>query len=85
MRKLYQKAKLVHADLSECNILYQHEQGKIYIIDVGQAIETSHPNADAYLARDAHQITRFFYKKGKLQNVLPWEVLKNDKHPLCKA
>jgi len=74
MRQLYQKCSLVHADLSECNILYQQEEGKIYMIDVGQAVESSHPKADFYLARDAHQVTKFFHRKG-IYNALPWPVL----------
>lgn len=34
MRKMYQVAKLVHADLSEYNVLYHERQ--LYIIDVSQ-------------------------------------------------
>lgn len=34
VRQLYQKCRLVHADLSEYNILYH--KGDLYIIDVSQ-------------------------------------------------
>jgi len=74
IRQLYQKCSLVHADLSECNLLYQQEKNKTYVIDVGQAVEKSHPKADIYLARDARQVTKFFYRKG-ISNALPWPVL----------
>jgi serine/threonine-protein kinase RIO1 len=36
IKKLYQKAKLVHGDLSEFNILYHNQ--KPVIIDISQAI-----------------------------------------------
>lgn len=39
MTRLYQVANLVHADLSEYNILYHDE--KCYFIDVAQSIEVS--------------------------------------------
>ncbi len=39
MRTMYQVCKLVHADLSEFNILYW--KGKCVIIDVSQSVETS--------------------------------------------
>lgn len=74
MRQLYQKCNLVHADLSESNLLYRQEESKTYIIDVGQAVDKAHPNADQYLARDAFHLTRFFSRRG-ISNVLPWQVL----------
>jgi RIO kinase 1 len=62
MRVLFKKCKLVHADLSEYNILY-HEK-EIYIIDVSQAIEDSHPNALSFLKRDCANVNAFFEKNG---------------------
>ncbi|XP_023300524.2 serine/threonine-protein kinase RIO3 [Lucilia cuprina] len=62
MHKLYNEAKLVHADLSEYNILW-HE-GKCWFIDVAQAVEPQHPSALEFLMRDCNNIITFFSKKG---------------------
>ena len=62
MRKLFKSCKLVHADLSEYNILY-HEHN-VYIIDVAQAVEDDHPNAIYFLKRDCNNINNFFEKNG---------------------
>lgn len=58
MRLAYQKAQLVHADLSEYNILYYRK--KPVIIDVGQAVLTDHLNAKDYLMRDIDNVNRYF-------------------------
>ncbi|XP_076661973.1 RIO kinase 1 isoform X1 [Halictus rubicundus] len=60
MWKMYNKCKLVHADLSEYNMLY-HE-GSIVIIDVSQAVEHDHPMAFEFLRKDCTNITEFFKK-----------------------
>lgn len=62
MKKLYNKANLVHADLSEYNILWHHD--KCWLIDVGQAVEKTHPNADVFLKRDCININNFFQKQS---------------------
>jgi RIO kinase 1 len=54
---LYKKAELVHADLSEFNILYGD---KPYLIDMGQSVTRDHPRAPAFLMRDIRNINRFF-------------------------
>jgi RIO kinase 1 len=54
---LYHKAELVHADLSEFNILYGD---KPYIIDMGQSVTRDHPRAFQFLMRDIKNINRFF-------------------------
>ena len=63
MIQMYQKAKVVHADLSEFNILYfKNEQ---YIIDVSQAVDSySHPKALEFLARDLKNVFTFYKKLG---------------------
>ncbi|EDS37456.1 serine/threonine-protein kinase rio1 [Culex quinquefasciatus] len=61
MWTMYSKCKLVHADLSEFNLLY-HE-GKIVIIDVSQSVEHEHPHALEFLRKDCTNITDFFRKK----------------------
>ncbi len=60
-KKLY-KAGLVHADLSEYNILIG-DGDKEYLIDFGQAVVVQHPNAYDFLQRDIEHIVKFFNKK----------------------
>jgi RIO kinase 1 len=66
MKLLYSKAKLVHADLSEYNILVDVNTMEPVIIDMGQSITTDHLNADVYLRRDVANIARFFGKYIKV-------------------
>jgi len=58
IKLMYKKAKLVHGDLSEYNILV-HE-GVPWIIDCGQAALADHPNSDELLLRDIKNINRYF-------------------------
>ncbi|XP_039448511.1 serine/threonine-protein kinase RIO3 [Culex pipiens pallens] len=62
MHKLYNEARLVHADLSEYNILWFDEQ--CWIIDVAQSVEPGHPGALEFLMRDCDNISTFFTKRG---------------------
>ena len=62
MNRLYSRAKLVHADLSEYNILVDMDKMEPVIIDMGQSVLTSHFNAETYLRRDVANIARFFGK-----------------------
>lgn len=62
MNRLYSRAKLVHADLSEYNILVDMDTMEPVIIDMGQSVLTSHFNAETYLRRDVANIARFFGK-----------------------
>ena len=62
MRAIYQRCKLVHADLSEYNILYFEE--KLYIIDVSQSVEHDHPRSLEFLKIDIKNISDFFKRKG---------------------
>ena len=62
MTMLYQKAKLVHADLSEYNI-FKTNLG-IMLFDFGSAIDIQHPNSKQFLLRDVMNINRFFEKRG---------------------
>ncbi len=65
MEIMYQKAELVHSDLSEYNILVHNE--KPYIIDVGQTVLKEHPMVLEFLRRDIHSLIRFFKNKYNLK------------------
>ncbi|MHA1865474.1 MAG: serine protein kinase RIO [Candidatus Heimdallarchaeaceae archaeon] len=67
--KLHNEGKMVHADLSEYNILYYNKEP--VIIDVSQAVLLDHPNAYFFLYRDISNINRFFGSIGV-------DVLEND-------
>jgi RIO kinase 1 len=58
--RLYNQADLVHADLSEFNVLYD---GEPVVIDMGQSVTLEHPLASKFLARDIANIARYFKKK----------------------
>jgi RIO kinase 1 len=57
----YVKAGLVHADLSEYNIMWN---GRPVFIDVSQSVLTGHNYALKYLFRDIQNITNYFTKLG---------------------
>ena len=62
IRQLHDRAKLVHADLSEFNIFKtDHER---ILFDMGSAVLTSHPQSDEFLRRDVNNMVRFFSKRG---------------------
>lgn len=62
MTLLYRDAKLIHADLSEYNILVDIDTMSPVIIDMGQSVTTDHFNAETFLRRDVDNIARFFKK-----------------------
>ncbi|KAI1143735.1 Serine/threonine-protein kinase Rio1 [Hypoxylon sp. FL0543] len=62
MRRMYQVCKLVHADLSEYNILYNDR--KLYIIDVSQSVEHDHPRSLEFLRMDIKNTGDFFRRQG---------------------
>ncbi len=57
----YTKAELVHADLSEFNILWLDEP---IFIDVSQAVLKSHEKAKRYLFRDIKNVANYFRRLG---------------------
>ena len=59
IRLAYQKAEMIHADLSSYNIILQPNQ-HILIIDWPQYIRADHPNADNLLRRDLENVLKFF-------------------------
>jgi RIO kinase 1 len=58
LKRLHQKAKLVHGDLSEYNIMMW--KGKPVIFDMSQSVSIEHPMADFMLMRDLANLNRFF-------------------------
>lgn len=64
MRLLYKEANLVHADLSEYNILIDPNDVTPIFIDMGQSVTLEHPNAREFLYRDVQNILRFFSRYG---------------------
>jgi len=62
IRRMFHDCKLVHADLSEFNMLYY--EGKVYVIDVSQSVEHDHPHALEFLRKDCTNINAFFQKNG---------------------
>ncbi|MEW5937546.1 MAG: serine protein kinase RIO [Candidatus Thermoplasmatota archaeon] len=62
MRRAYVGAGIVHADMSEYNILVHDGLG--VIIDVGQAVTRDHVNAAEYLERDVANLLRYFSRLG---------------------
>lgn len=62
MRRMYQVCRLVHADLSEYNILYHDKT--LYIIDVSQSVEHDHPRSLEFLRMDIKNAGDFFRRKG---------------------
>lgn len=61
VRQLYNKAGLVHADLSEYNIMIWN--GKPVIFDVAQSVLVKHPMADRFLRRDLENLHRYFKRQ----------------------
>ncbi len=72
------KKKIIHADLSEYNILNNNEE--LVIIDVGQAVSTMHPHAQEFFERDVTNMSHWFARHGVDTNYEKmYEDIKNKK------
>ncbi len=61
LKRLYSKGGLVHADLSEYNVMMW--KGKPVIFDVAQSVLVKHPMADKFLRRDLENLHKYFNRK----------------------
>jgi RIO kinase 2 len=66
VRKAYLRARVVHADLSEYNVILKPDM-HILIIDWPQYVTREHPNAQQYLKRDVENILQYFKRKRMLK------------------
>ncbi|MFQ6086582.1 MAG: serine protein kinase RIO [Candidatus Bathyarchaeia archaeon] len=62
VKRLYRKAGLVHADLSEYNVMIWKD--KPVLFDVSQAVSREHPMASEFLRRDLENVVRYFKRLG---------------------
>jgi RIO kinase 2 len=69
LRKTYLEAGIIHADLSEYNVILKPD-GHITIIDWPQYVNKDHPNAEKLLRRDIRNILRFFQRKFDINRSL---------------
>ena len=60
--KLYRKARLVHGDLSEYNIMIW--KNNVVIFDLSQAVRLEHPMAKNFLKRDLMNMIKYFTNTG---------------------
>jgi RIO kinase 2 len=65
IRKAYLKAGVIHADLSEYNVILKPDM-HILIIDWPQYVTVEHPNAKQLLTRDIKNILDYFSRKHGL-------------------
>ncbi|RXM36083.1 Serine/threonine-protein kinase RIO3 [Acipenser ruthenus] len=72
MQQLYQECNLVHADLSEYNMLWHN--GKVWLIDVSQSVEPTHPHGLEFLFRDCRNVSLFFQKVGVSEAMNEYEL-----------
>jgi RIO kinase 2 len=64
VQRAYVKAGIIHADLSEFNVIIQPDW-HVLIIDWPQYVGKEHPNAEELLERDVRNVLHFFKRKFK--------------------
>ena len=69
VRQAYLKAHVIHADLSEYNLILKPD-GHILIIDWPQYVTTDHANAEELLERDLKNVLIFFSRKFNVKLTL---------------
>jgi RIO kinase 2 len=66
VKKAYLKASVIHADLSEYNIILKPDR-HILIIDWPQYVLADHPNAQQMLMRDLKNVLKYFSRRYRLK------------------
>ncbi|XP_017571458.1 serine/threonine-protein kinase RIO3 [Pygocentrus nattereri] len=72
MQLMYKECNLVHADLSEYNMLWH--DGQVWLIDVSQSVEPTHPHGLEFLFRDCRNVATFFQKAGVAEALNVYEL-----------
>jgi RIO kinase 1 len=62
LSNMVQKARVIHADFSEYNIL--NSDGELVVIDCAQGVSVLHPRAREFLERDCKNMARFLSRNG---------------------
>lgn len=57
---MFHDCNLVHADLSEYNLLWDKGQGRVWMIDVSQSVDADNPMAGEFLRMDCKNVVDFF-------------------------
>ena len=82
MGQLYAQCHLVHADLSEYNILWWQKEA--WFIDVSQAVEPIHPSGLDFLLRDCVNIYNVSLSRhSSPDSVLTWSSVFQQERPDC--
>ncbi|XP_038052228.1 serine/threonine-protein kinase RIO3-like [Patiria miniata] len=72
MERMYKRCQLVHADLSEYNMMwFNHE---VWFIDVSQSVKPFHPEGLKFLLRDCTNVSNFFTHRGVPNVATPREL-----------
>lgn len=66
VKKAYMKARVIHADLSEYNIILKPDMHML-IIDWPQYVAAEHPNAQELLTRDVQNVLTYFSRRYGLK------------------
>jgi RIO kinase 2 len=66
LKKAYVEAHLIHADISEYNIILNPD-GHVLIIDWPQAVKTDHANGAELLERDLNNVLIYFSRKFNIK------------------
>ena len=69
VRKTYVDAGVIHADLSEFNVILERDD-HVLVIDWPQFVRVDHPNAEMLLKRDMQNVLRFFRRRFKVRRDL---------------
>ena len=69
VKTAYQRVGVVHADLSEYNVILKPDL-HVLVIDWPQFVTKDHPNAGALLERDVRNVLQFFQKRFRIKRNL---------------